>query len=86
MNEIVQADAETVMQAVIKIVFIGMLIGVGIAYLMIPITWIEENVQAWLAYRRRKAHYAANIKANRAKRIARMEKELGMYIEEGNEK
>lgn len=86
MNTLVQADAETVMQAVIKIVFIGMLIGVCLVYLMVPISWIEDNVKEWLSYRRVKAQHQAAIKANRLKRIEWLEKELDMYIEEGNKK
>jgi hypothetical protein len=65
----------------ITAVFTIMLIAVIMTYLLIPVGWTIDKVKEILSYRKVREQHRQNILRNRQRAIARMERELGMYLD-----
>lgn len=78
---LVQADAEEVIQAVVKLVFLGMITTVCLMYVFMLLVWIHERIEDLLARRRWAAQEKRRKREGRDERIRELERELGMLLE-----
>lgn len=80
MDTLYHADADVVLQQMIKLVFLGMFMAVIAMYVFMPLTWLGEKISEARLSRRLRERDRQRHLALRERRIEQLEKELGMYL------